>query len=268
MNSSQKRFSEIILDDIALQLHDAVKQKTTLAPISETYGIDYAAAVEIRRRMANLLARYAGQPAGFKLAFMSPGMQEATGIFQPEFGYLFSEFVIKPGVPIEAASLSGPHVEPEVAFVMGRELEGPGIGIADVMEATERIHPAIEIVGSRIDLRRAKAADMVADNVLFGRMMLSDSSFAPDEFDLTDIPVSMTVDGDTETSNTSSVGGNPAASVAWLANRLAESNGREGSIEAGHIILTGSCTRLMPVKAGSVVDADFGPMGALHVDII
>jgi len=267
MNSPQNQFSEIVLDDIAMQLHDAVTQKTTLAPLSETYGIDYAAAVEIRRRLANLLARYAGQPAGFKLAFMSPGMQKAMGIFEPEFGYLFSEFVIKPGEPIEAASLSEPHVEPELAFVMGQELQGPGIDVADVMAATECIRPAIEIVGSRIDLRGAKTADIVADNALFGRMMLSETSFAPDDVDLENIPVSMTVDSETERSNTGNVSGNPAASVAWLANRLAETDGREGTIESGHIIMTGSCTRLMPVKPGSVVDADFGPMGTLHVDI-
>ncbi len=267
MESTPKRFSEIVLDDIAMQLHDAVKQKTTLAPLSETYGIDYAAAVEIRRRLANLLARYAGKPVGFKLAFMSAGMQEAMGIFEPEFGYLFSEFVVKPGEPIEAASLSEPHVEPELAFVIGQELRGPGIEIADVMTATECIRPAIEIIGSRIELQGAKVADMVADNVLFGRMMLSEASFSLSEIDLENVPVSLSVDGETEQSNTGNVSGNPAASVAWLANRLAETDGREGTIESGHIIMTGSCTRPMPVKAGSVVEADFGPMGSLHVDI-
>ncbi|MCY4260614.1 MAG: fumarylacetoacetate hydrolase family protein [Rhodobacteraceae bacterium] len=267
MNSPRKRFSEIVLDDIAMQLHDAVKEKKRIPPLSETFGIDYEAAVEIRRRVANLLGRYAGRPAGFKLAFMSPGMQKALGLFEPEFGYLFSEFILSPGQTVEAASLSAPHVEPELAFIVNHELMGPGITISDVIAATDCIRPAIEIVGSRITFEGVKASDIVADNVLFGRMILSDRSFTPDEVNLENTPVSITVDGETEESNTRKVGGNPAASVAWLANKLAETNGRDGTIESGHIIMTGSCTRLMPVKAGSTVDVDFGTMGKLHLDI-
>ncbi len=268
MPEEKKKFSELILDDIALRLHKAVRDRQTVEPPSETDGIDYSAAVEIRRRMANLLARHAGMPVGFKIAFTSPATQESLGIHAPEFGYLFSEFLIEHGSPVDTESLCEPYAEPEIAFIMARELVGPGITVEDALAATESVCPAIEIVDSRIGLHKASTADMVADNVLFGRMVLGPERFQPDQVDLENTPVSITVDGRSENSTTGRVMGNPAAAVAWLANRLAETGGREGSIGRGDIILSGSCTGYCPVGKGSLVAADFGAMGALRVEFV
>ncbi len=268
MSTPGKRFSELILDDIALQLHDAVKNREMIDPPSETHGIDYAAAVEVRRRMANLLGRYAGMPCGFKLAFTSPATQELLGIRSPEFGFLFSDFKIAHGEAIDASTLCEPYAEPEVAFVMGKDLEGPGVTTDQAIDAIRGAVPAIEIVDSRIGLHKAKTVDMVADNVLFGRMVLGDRVFDLDEVDLVDTPVRITVDDKTINSRTGHVMGNPVAAVVWLANRLAETGGREGSISKNDIIMSGSCTRYLPVQKGSTVDADFGPMGALHLEFV
>ena len=266
MSTPKKKFSELILDDIAIQLHDAVKNRQPIDPPSETHGIDYDAAVEVRRRMANLLARYAGRPSGFKLAFTSPATQQVLGIDAPEFGYLFSDFQIAHGEPVDVSTLCEPYAEPELAFVMAGDLKGPGVTVDDVLAAVECVRPAIEIVDSRIGLLKAKTVDMVADNVLFGRLVLGDGEFSPGDVDLERTPVRITVDGESEESMTGKVMGNPAAAVAWLANRLAETEGREGSISRGDIIMSGSCTRYFPVRKGSSVEADFGPLGSLHVE--
>ena len=49
--------------------------------------------------------------------------------------------------------------------------------------------------------------------------------------------------------------GNPATAVAWLANTLHPFG---VTLDAGHVILPGSCTRAVPVTAGDVVLAEFG----------
>ncbi len=268
MTDSKRKFSELILDDIAMQLHDAVRNRQTIDPPSETHGIDYDAAVEVRRRMANLLGRYAGMPSGFKLAFTSPATQQELGINAPEFGYLFSDFEIKHGEPVDTDSLCEPYAEPELAFVMARDLEGPGVTVQNALDAVQCVRPAIEIVDSRIGLHKAKTVDMVADNVLFGRLVLGDKEFSPDEVDLANTPVTIEVDGKTEVSTTGRVMGNPVAAVAWLANRLAETGGREGAIMRNDIIMSGSCTRYFRVGKGSSVTADFGPLGKIHVDFV
>ena len=56
--------------------------------------------------------------------------------------------------------------------------------------------------------------------------------------------------------------GNPVTSVAWLARTV---GAFDVGLEAGHVILPGSCTRAVPVRPGSVVRADFDGLG--HVDV-
>ncbi|MCY3880058.1 MAG: hypothetical protein OXF74_12880 [Rhodobacteraceae bacterium] len=264
----KKRFSELVLDEIALRIHDAVKSGERIEAPSKSHAIDYGAAVEIRRRMANLLGRYSGMPLGYKLAFTSPATQRLLGFDGPEFGHLFTEFELEYGVPVDTSRLCDPHAEPEIAFIMGSSLVGPDVTVEDVIEATECITSAIEIVDSRIGMDIATNVDMVADNVQFGRILLGPDRFDLREHDLTSIPVSITVDDQHAESNTGHVMGHPAAAVAWLAERFAMSNGRDGAIEKGDVILSGSCTQYFPVKPGSKLTAEFGPLGRIDMDFV
>jgi 2-keto-4-pentenoate hydratase len=52
--------------------------------------------------------------------------------------------------------------------------------------------------------------------------------------------------------------GNPAVAVAWLANKVA---GFGVALEPGHVIMPGSCTRMIPVGPGDVVRAEFDRWG-------
>lgn len=266
MTAAKKTFSEIILDDVAIQLHDAVKAGKRIDPPSKTHGIDYDAAIEVRRRISNLLARYAGMPSGYKLAFTSPATQKLLGFDGPEFGYLFTDFELEYGVPVDTSVLCDPFAEPEIAFIMGAHLTGPGVTAEDVLDTTSEIRAAIEIVDSRVGMHRATNVDMVADNAQFGRIVMGQVGFGPREFDLTCVPVSIDVDGERAESTTGRVMGNPANAVAWLANRFAETDGRDGSIGKGDIILSGSCTKYFKISKGTKLEAEFGPIGRIRVD--
>lgn len=261
-----QKFSELALDEIALNVHDAIKSGRQIKPLSQSHSIDYNTAVEIRRRVINLLGRYAGLPCGYKIAFTSFETQKLLGIESPEFASLFTGFQVEYGKPVDTTKLCEPFAEPEIAFVMAKPLVGPGITNEDVLDATRHIMPAIEIVDSRFGMKQATKEDQVADCVQFGRFVLSDQTFDPRDFDLSDISVSVDVDGDKAESSTGRVMGNPAAAVAWLANRFAETSQRDGNIEKGNIILSGSCTRYFPVKAGSALTADFDSMSQMQVE--
>lgn len=264
--ANYQKLSEIILDDIALQVHDAIKSGTQIEPLSKSYGIDYNTAVEIRRRVTNILGRYAGMPCGYKIAFTALETQQLLGFDNPEFANLFEGFEIKYGDVVSTDTLCEPFAEPEIAFVMSKSLVGPGVTVDDVLSVTKHIRPAIEIVDSRFGMNRATKEDQVADCVQFGRFILGEKAFDPKEFDLTNIPVSIEVDGEVEESSTGCVMGNPAEAVAWLANRFAETDGKDGEIDKGHIILSGSCTRYFPVRTGSKLTAKFGSLGCLKVN--
>ena len=61
-----------------------------------------------------------------------------------------------------------PKAEAEVAFVLARDLCGPGVTAADVLRATDFVMPCFEIVDSRIRDWKIKIQDTVADNATCG----------------------------------------------------------------------------------------------------
>jgi 2-keto-4-pentenoate hydratase len=76
------------------------------------------------------------------------------------------------GGKVSTAHLLQPRVEGEVAFVLGRDLKGPGITAADVLRATDVVLPAIEIIDSRVADWKITYADTVADNASSGLFVL------------------------------------------------------------------------------------------------
>ena len=92
--------------------------------------------------------------------------------------------------------------------------------------------------------------------------MLGERRTAPAEVDLAAAAVELEVDGRTVQQGTgAAVLGHPARAVAWLANALA----RFGvALEAGHVVMPGSLTAAIPLEPGTVVTADFGPLGGVE----
>jgi 2-keto-4-pentenoate hydratase len=60
--------------------------------------------------------------------------------------------------------------------------------------------------------------------------------------------------------NTSAVLGNPTTAVAWLARKVASFGVK---LEAGHVVLPGSCTRAFDVRPGSTFRAEFAELGSV-----
>ena len=55
----------------------------------------------------------------------------------------------------------------------------------------------------------------------------------------------------------------PLGILEWLANELAAGG---AGLEAGEVVTTGSCTGVVPVGAGSRVQADFGSLGIVEAE--
>ena len=60
-----------------------------------------------------------------------------------------------------------PRVEVELAFILGRPLQGPDVTLADVLAATDYVTPAVEIIDARIEQfdRETKAPRKVFDTI-------------------------------------------------------------------------------------------------------
>jgi 2-keto-4-pentenoate hydratase len=72
------------------------------------------------------------------------------GITDPDYGHLFDDMAIAHGGDVPTDELIQPMVEIEVAFILGRDLAGPGVSRDDALAATESVAPSIEIIDSRI----------------------------------------------------------------------------------------------------------------------
>ena len=119
----------------------------------------YAISSEVARRKIAAGAKLIGH----KVGLTSKAMQRSSQIDEPDYGHLLDTMMIADGAMIPHGNYCLPRVEIELAFVLGKPLRGPGIGLPDVLRATEYVVPAIEIVDARLQDQR-KIFDTVADN--------------------------------------------------------------------------------------------------------
>ncbi len=251
---------------LAQRLLQAADSGIGIDPPSDTIDYSFADAYRIRRLLVDKHLARGARTVGHKIGFTAKAMQEMYGMTGPDFGQLLDFMVASSDGPVSVSGLSDTRVEPEIAFVLAHGLRGPGVGLAEVLAATSYVVAAIEIIDSRVGAVRARAVDSIADNAGAGLFVLGSVRQEPAALDLASIAISMTVDGDTLTGHGRAVMDHPANAVAWLANKLEEIDGIGGHLEAGDVVLSGSVTRSVQVRAGSRLDADFGPLGSIAVD--
>ena len=256
---------------LAARLHAAIRSGKGIDPPSETIDYAFEDAYRIRRKLVDRLIADGGRPCGHKIGFTAKAMQEMYGMSGPDFGILLDNMFVPAGEPLKVSGLCDTRAEPELAFELARPLRGPGVTVADALAASAKVYPAVEVIDSRVGAMRARAEDSLADNAGAGRVVLGATALDPAALDsaaspLAKIELTMTVDGETQRAPAGDVMGHPAAPLAWLANKLPELHGLGGALTAGDIVITGAPVRSVAVKAGSLLQASFGPLG--NIDIV
>jgi 2-keto-4-pentenoate hydratase len=233
-------------------------------PLTETYpGIDVADAYQIQ--MHNVGRRIAGGAVvrGHKVGLTAKAMQQMLGVHEPDYGHLTDDLFVYEQEAVPMSRFCSPRAEIEVGFVLGRTLEGPGVTVADVIRATECLLPAIEIVDSRVSDWKIKIQDTIADNASCGGVVLGSRPTRLADVDPALIGAALSRNGEViETGCSGAVLGNPVNAVAWVANKVAQFG---VSLEAGSVVIPGSCTRMVPIAPGDVIRADFDVLGHVAV---
>ena len=210
----------------------------------------------------------AGQVArGHKIGLTSRAMQLSSQISEPDYGVLLDAMFLPEGADIAASRFIAPRVEVELAFVLGRRLQGPQCSIFEVLAATDYVVPAIEIIDARIEQfdrhTRAmrKVFDTIADNAANAGIITGGRPVRPDALDLRWVSALLYKNGVVEESGVAAaVLNHPANGVAWLANKLSPWG---ECLEPGEVVLSGSFTRPTPAVAGDTFHADYGPLGSI-----
>jgi 2-keto-4-pentenoate hydratase len=240
------------LSDAAQKLITASKDKKPIDPFTETWPhITIEEAYRIQLNTVEARLAEGQRVVGKKIGLTSPAMQQMFNVNQPDYGHLFDNMLVYQGEELSTSRLLQPRIEGEIAFVLERDLTGPGITPADVIRSTAGVTAALEIIDSRIRDWKIKIQDSVADNASSGAFVLGSKLVPLTRLDLRCVGFVMTKNGQlAATGAGAAVLGNPAQSVAWLANKMFEYG---ISLKAGEVILSGSAVAAVPVNAGDSI---------------
>ena len=258
--------AEAALLDTAERQRTQVRQTTGVHPhmtIDEAYRVQ-AAWLDIR------LAR-GERVVGHKIGLTSRAMQQAMNIDTPDSGFLTDTMVFAPDTPVTAADFCDLRLEVELAFVLADDLNGTALSIDDVLDATDHVTAAVELIAARTprtdpDTGRTRTVvDTIADNAADAGIVVGGLPVRPRDLDLRWVGAIAYRNGTaTETGLAAGVLDHPANGIVWLARRYAE---QHLSLRAGDVILSGSFTRPMAVAPRDEFRFDFGPLGTFSIPI-
>ncbi|RZJ25609.1 MAG: 2-oxo-hepta-3-ene-1,7-dioic acid hydratase [Haliea sp.] len=258
-------FSKDLIAELAAELDHAEKSRVQLEHFSKRFpGMTIEDGYAISRAWVQMKIGQGRVARGHKIGLTSRAMQQSSQIDEPDYGTLLDDMFLEPGA-IPADRFIAPRVEVELAFVLKKKLEGTLVTAQQVLDATDYVQPAIEIIDARIEQfdRHTKAMrkvyDTISDNAANAGIVLGGRKVSPREVDLPWIGAVLRQNGVVEeTGLAAGVQGDPAIGVAWLAMKLAPWG---ESLAAGEVVLAGSFTRPAIAKKGDVFDADYGPLG-------
>ena len=251
-------------DALAQTLFCAARDAAPIVKITDAHPeITWDDAYAIQDRLRALHEAEGRRLVGLKMGLTSRAKMEQMGVEDPICGFLTDDAVVGDGETIDTSRLIHPKVEAEVAFVTKEPLAGPGCHVGDVLRATDFVIPALEIIDSRYENFRFDLPSVIADNTSAAHFVTGGRPMSPRDVDLKTVGVVVSRNGEVvETGAGAAVLGDPALSVATLANMLGK-RGRE--IPAGTLILTGGITRAILVEPGDTITARYQHLGQLSV---
>lgn len=240
-------------------LHEARLTRVPIVPITSHYPtMSRRDAYAIQGCGIDLRVDDGETIVGGKLGFTSLAMQRAMGVDSPNYGWLTDAMLVHDRV-VRLDGLIHPKVEPEIAFLLGEDLEG-GTTAADVLRATVAVMPCLEVVDSRFVGFEFLALDNIADDSSAGKVVLGDAAVGVGEIDLSMCGVVLSVDGVvTHTAAGAAALDDPAEAVAWMARHVAATS---RSLRAGDIVISGGLTSPVDLAPGAFVRVDIDHLGA------
>jgi len=202
---------------------------------------------------------------GLKMGFTSEAKRKQMGLGLPIYGVLTDQMRVAEGEEMRLDGLIHPKIEPEIAFLMARELKGRPT-IDEALGACESVFVAMEILDSRfIGFKYFSLPDVVADNCSSCRFVLGETRHDPHAFELDKLAMTLEVNGKVaQSAPSSAISGHPALSLVQLCELLAP---RGLAIPAGSIVLAGAATQAVQLEPGMKVRAIVESLGEVSISV-
>ncbi len=264
---------QTLIQRAAARLNAAERSRQQVRQFSLDYpDISIEDAYAIQRTWVEQKIKDGRKLVGHKIGLTSRAMQVSSNITEPDYGALLDDMLFEEGSDIPFERFIVPRVEVELAFILGKPLRGPNCTVFDVLDATEWVVPALEIIDARIQQidpdskATRKVFDTISDNAANAGVVMGGRPVRPTEIDLRRVPAILYRNGVIEESGVSAaVLNHPAKGVAWLANKLAP---YDVTLEAGQIILGGSFTRPVAASPGDTFHVDYDQLGSISCRFI
>ena len=256
-----------IIEALGDRLFDALSSRTPIAPLTATHPeMTIEDAYHVQQRMIARRLEQGDRVIGKKIGVTSTAVMNMLGVHQPDFGYLLDSMVYNEGESVEMDALIQPKAEGEIAFLLKKDLQGPGVTAADVLAATEGVMACFEIVDSRIQDWKIKIQDTVADNASCGVFVLGDQLVDIADLDLALAGMVLEKNGEiVVTGAGAATMAHPVNAMVWLANML----GSLGiALKAGDIVLSGAMGAMVPVARGDNLRMTIGGIGGCSVRFV
>ncbi|MFC0862330.1 2-keto-4-pentenoate hydratase [Sphaerimonospora cavernae] len=252
------------VDRAATVLAEAEAARADRGPITAEWpGLDLETAYRVQDEIICRKVEAGQTIVGVKLGLTSRAKQQRMGVDSPLTAWLTDRMVLPAGAPLVTGELIHPRVEPEIVFVLGERLAGPGVTAARAMQAVSHVYAGLEVIDSRFTDFRFTLPDVVADNASSAGFVLGGVARRPDELDLELEACLLEVDGEVVDSATgAAVQGHPAEALALAVNTLAR---RRVALEPGWIVLTGGMTDAVFARPGGQVTAHFTNLGSVSL---
>ena len=245
--------------ELAPRLAKAAADRTAITKLTDDHPeLDLATAYRVQAELRDA----SGPLVGRKLGVTSRAKQVQVGVDSPVHGFLAGSAMLDLGELLDTTRHIQPRCEPEIVFVLGRDLAGPHVSAADVLAATSGVAVGIEVLDSRYAGYDFTMADVVADNTSAARFVVG-TPISPAGINLRLVGVVLEKNGKVvATASGAAALGHPAAATAWLVRQLAAEG---GGLRAGEIVLSGGLTAAVPVAAGDVVVVSIDRLGTVEL---
>jgi 2-oxo-3-hexenedioate decarboxylase len=242
--------TQLRLDELAARLDDAARAASPIPQLAAEAGLDADAAYAVQAALVERRLARGERLVGLKMGLTSRAKMAQVGVDEVIWGRLTDAMRVPDGGMVDVGAYIHPRVEPEVAFLLARDIE-PGEPLASFADAVRAVAPAIELIDSRYANFQFTLPDVIADNTSAGAFVIG--PWQPVPTGLENLGVLLEVDGRVaQVGSTAAILGDPRRAFAEGV-RLA---GRHGvRLAEGWVFLAGAATAAVPLRPGAYVRA-------------
>lgn len=255
------------IEHLARILDQTRKAKKEIVKLTDNYPeLDLKLAYQVQDRGIKIRIEEQGEKIiGYKMGLTSKAKMKQMGVANPIYGVLTSSMQWQHASQVEMDHLIHPKIEPEIAFLVSKELSGRPTA-DQALQACSAVCAAMEIIDSRYLNFNFTLPDVVADNCSSCGFVLGPWIKNPIQIDLSNLGMLLEIDEKaSQFGSSAAIYEHPAQSLAELVTML-DQQGKK--IEAGSIVLAGAATAAIPLQRNQTFKTTVQELGSVWIGAI